>query len=566
LRAPKHVKVALHQRLGYDHVPNATAIELDLVMRETSDFDPNTYFSSPPFRRIRQSIAPRATRQANLAALLGLISPWSAEFISVLLMTISSSWTAALATTYYVSPNGSNTNPGTSLSLPFETIQAAADVVNPGDTVYVLTGTYTTPTNKWNNAVVTVSTSGAAQKPITFSAYPGQHPIISSSKNPDVWDAVQIFGAYIALTGFEIVGNAQYVTLAQATKTYNAEEKAYLASVAAHKKNPSVPIVYPGDSLTNGNCVAVSSTNHIVIEGNLIHDCSAAGIDIESSDYTTVENNVVFNTSWWTVYGSSGIDFHLSANTDSTAGYRNFIINNISHDSANTQPFFAYGTNGKPTDGNGIILDNTEFSSNGQSYGGRTLVMGNIIYNNGGAGIQAYYANHVDIYDNTTVLNNRCIVPGSTCGRINNGQILVNVASDINIYNNIMLSPKGEFTYNAWDSVPLSEGHNVLFAAGGGVVLKPYITLDTSDLVQNPDFVDFAEVGQSSFSPGADLANLANPAMAAQALMLTKQSPARNNGTGILDDGDAMLVTPQAMNGNLDSGLDVGALSYPASP
>ena len=45
---------------------------------------------------------------------------------------------------YYVSPTGSDSNPGTSAS-PFLTIQAAANAVNPGDMVIVRDGTYNSP-------------------------------------------------------------------------------------------------------------------------------------------------------------------------------------------------------------------------------------------------------------------------------------------------------------------------------------------------------------------------------------------------------------------------------------
>ena len=44
-------------------------------------------------------------------------------------------------TIYHVSPSGSNRNPGTE-ALPFATIQRAADLAMPGDTVIVHEGEY----------------------------------------------------------------------------------------------------------------------------------------------------------------------------------------------------------------------------------------------------------------------------------------------------------------------------------------------------------------------------------------------------------------------------------------
>ena len=47
---------------------------------------------------------------------------------------------------YYVSSSlGDNNNAGTSENLPFQTINRAFDSVEPGDTIYVMDGTYTNP-------------------------------------------------------------------------------------------------------------------------------------------------------------------------------------------------------------------------------------------------------------------------------------------------------------------------------------------------------------------------------------------------------------------------------------
>ena len=48
---------------------------------------------------------------------------------------------AVAATTHYVAPDGSDTNPGTE-EAPFRTVQQGTKHAGPGDTVYIRAGTY----------------------------------------------------------------------------------------------------------------------------------------------------------------------------------------------------------------------------------------------------------------------------------------------------------------------------------------------------------------------------------------------------------------------------------------
>ena len=73
---------------------------------------------------------------------------------------------------FFVAQNGVDTNPGT-FSLPFLTIQKAASVAAPGNTVYVRAGTY--------RETVVPANSGTQAAPITFAAYPGEIPVVSGA-------------------------------------------------------------------------------------------------------------------------------------------------------------------------------------------------------------------------------------------------------------------------------------------------------------------------------------------------------------------------------------------------
>src|SRR5690348_10262851 len=73
-------------------------------------------------------------------------------------------------TTYYVSPTGSDANPGTG-SAPFQTIQQAAKVINPGDTVIVRDGTYSNAAAFGDgSSLVVVDRGGTSDSWVTFIA------------------------------------------------------------------------------------------------------------------------------------------------------------------------------------------------------------------------------------------------------------------------------------------------------------------------------------------------------------------------------------------------------------
>src|SRR5215831_18906544 len=119
-------------------------------------------------------------------------------------------------TTYYVSSEiGSNNNAGTSATAPLSTLQAAASLVHPGDTVEVMNGTYTAP---GGGDALDITTSGTASAPIIFEAAPGQTPVINSSGG---WNAINIKASYIVVSGFTIVGDAANYTLQTALAGYS---------------------------------------------------------------------------------------------------------------------------------------------------------------------------------------------------------------------------------------------------------------------------------------------------------------------------------------------------------
>lgn len=107
---------------------------------------------------------------------------------------------AAVAATYYVAPGGSDSNDG-SADSPFATIQWAADLVNPGDTVILRDGIYT----GGDESVVTIERSGTAEQWITFRAENQWRAILDGQDSTTVHGVMIMDGVgYLRFEGLQI--------------------------------------------------------------------------------------------------------------------------------------------------------------------------------------------------------------------------------------------------------------------------------------------------------------------------------------------------------------------------
>ncbi len=237
----------------------------------------------------------------------------------------TSSATALTAKTYYVDRAvGSDSNSGTSLSAPWKTITKAVATVGIGDTVYVRTGTY--------SEQLLINTSGTSAQPITFSAYPGESPIINLGGrwpylgNPnELRGVVTINGNYVVFKGFE-VRNGNSVSL---------------PTWASH------------GIVINGN--------YAVVQNNTIDLVPNSGISVNSS-YNVIDANIVYNTNLKNLNGcmqsnwGSGIAIHGLRTRDATAStpflIGNIIKNNIVYDNWGEGIHGYYGINGTVITGN----------------------------------------------------------------------------------------------------------------------------------------------------------------------------------------------------------------------
>jgi len=109
---------------------------------------------------------------------------------------------------FYVSPVGSDANPGT-FDQPWQTLKKAMTTLTPGQTAYLRAGTYKEASSgscgvQYNKLVWT--TSGTSSAPITISGYPGEE------KKVIVPTAIKLAGNYERLTNMVVDKNVGWST------------------------------------------------------------------------------------------------------------------------------------------------------------------------------------------------------------------------------------------------------------------------------------------------------------------------------------------------------------------
>jgi len=353
------------------------------------------------------------------------------------------------ATTYYVAtgPTASDANDGLSAGRAFATPQHAADLVNAGDTVLLMSGAYTNASPDGN--VIDIHRSGTPQAWIQFKAAPNQHPIIRSTG----WAHILVHkgACYIRIEGLDIYGHADDITLAEAQKHEHEGGYAYTNS---------------NGITVDGRQDGAHQPHHVEIVGNIIRKCPGGGVSICHADYLTITDNTVFDNSWWSLYDTSGISIWQAWNADNAPGYHNIVVRNQCFGNRNYIPDIGSKT---ITDGNGIILDdckNTQGGSQQGGYSGRTLIANNLCYGNGGSGIHVFMSEHADVLNNTCVDNNRT-------PEIHDGQCFPNSGNDLVFLNNILVGPEAKPIDSNWNNGKITWDYN-LFWGGKAVLTGPH--------------------------------------------------------------------------------------------
>lgn len=399
---------------------------------------------------------------------------------------------------------GSDANNGLTSTTPFKTIATSIAALAPGDTLFLMNGTFTTP--------ITINKSGTVDKYITFKSLPGHNPKITVTGSGAIYSAVRIQAAYIIFEGIELAGNNANYTLAEARAAYDLWVASGINNAIHAPLN------------TNAISADGNGTHHVIIRNCVVHDYPAGGIGSGSADYITIENNRVYNNSWYTMFATSGISVINPFNSDAADvnKYKIIIRNNIVYNNKTEVPWNQIR---RLSDGNGIIIDVNRATSTTVAYNSRTLVENNVSFNNGGSGIHAFKADHVDIINNTAY-NNGTVVSYE--------EIFSNNSSDVKIINNIMYARTGgKWTANYGSGNVVTFSNNIHF--NSAVVSNVTGTNANPQFVQLPTITNGLVVGNFNFS-------------------LSAGSPAINAGTSTIYSLSDILGIARPRGGAVDCG------------
>jgi hypothetical protein len=250
--------------------------------------------------------------------------------------------TAAAASTYYVSPTGSDSAAGTE-AAPFASWAKAQSVAMPGDTVYFRGGTYAytdalttcaSPTDTVN--AVLLSKSGTSGNPIRYWAYPGEHPVFDFSGISDTskyscrQTGVRVTGSWLYLKGFELKGTLQLNNQnheSWCVYVYGGNNNTFEMLDAHHNMGPGFFVQRGGNNLFL-NCDSHENEDTLTSNGdgqsadgfgchpdqagntgNLFHGCRAWWNSDDSWDFinSTEACTVEYSWAWYSGYKPDAI-------------------------------------------------------------------------------------------------------------------------------------------------------------------------------------------------------------------------------------------------------------------
>lgn len=459
------------------------------------------------------------------------------------------------ATTYYAGNplNGltdANKAYGKHPNNPYTSLQVGVNNTAAGDTLYVMGGTYTAATSY--TPLMRISKAGTAADPIVFLNYPGHTPLLKAPAE-GTWNLIKIHAletapsvtpAYIVIKGLTLQGNSMSIT--PTDPALEAQPGSYDFPCAV--KGCELPkfngqgILITGPFEWDPDIDGLGQYNiphHITIADCKVYEFPSSGISVQRADYVTVEACEVYNNCWYTIFGTSGINFYqaslYAANVPVNSNeYRIRVVRNRTYGNdlrVDNQKL------SQRWDGNGIIIDNFNHNQDTQNgtgpfvygpYPGKVEVSNNLTFNNGGAGVKVFTSDHLDVYNNSFYNN-------QANHFANNADLDLSGITNIIVKNNIISGIHNELSAIGLTNAVLS---NNIFTNPNSV---SGITCN-SCIIADPQYVAPGVLGSSNFR-------------------VQPTSPAIDNAERI-----ASITVDRPYNSRTAYGpMDIGAYEYPTN-
>lgn len=303
-----------------------------------------------------------------------------ARALLIVLSAVAAS--SARAATFYVAPNGLDTNPG-SAAAPFRQIRRALAFVAPGDTVLVADGNYL----GFNVSNI----HGSAAAPITLQAVGSGAVITPTTDRPDNRDTIFVtYSSYVVLDGLTSSGANRAAIRIDSSPNITVRR-----GVFGNNATWGIFTDFSDNLLLERNECYGSKSQHGIyvsntcvnptIRANRLHDNYACGLHMNGDvsqggagiiSGALVEGNVVYNNG---TGGGSGINMD---------GVQNSVIKNNLLYNNHASGICAYQIDASAGPAGLQILNNTvDMASNGRwalrldSTAGPITVRNNILYN-----------------------------------------------------------------------------------------------------------------------------------------------------------------------------------------
>ncbi|MDC0623075.1 carbohydrate binding domain-containing protein, partial [Flavobacteriaceae bacterium] len=368
-------------------------------------------------------------------------------------------------------PLGSDSNSG-SESSPFKTINKAISESIPGTTILVMDGLYQNNnygtgingTSLNNSPVVNFNQSGVIGSPITLKNLNGHSPKIQFDGAGGIKFPNGVNN--IIVEGFEIEGPSASITYEQAIA-----DREYKILVSEDDDDNTS---YNHNYFSGKGIWGYGPHNNIIIRNNVVYNTPGSGIRFNDSDYITIENNTVYNTTWWTSSASSAVVYaeSISSEGDNGSDIKMIMRGNIIYNNWNRIPFYVtqlpdnngnvggnYGTASQDyiLDGQGLYVTRSD-----PDYAGTFLFENNICVNNGKNGINFDHSDSASaIYRNNTLYFNGVhnIIQMQEHGELlhvgNNkvAGIKANGVLNATVVNNIIVTRDNEYSALAFNDI-----------------------------------------------------------------------------------------------------------------